>query len=186
MNFKEFKESVERSPIIAAVFDNFFEEVLTAPVEIITLFNADLLTVEQRIAAAHKAQKAVFVHIDLASGIAKDKSGIEFLKRCEADGVISTNSRLIRIARDAGLLTVQRFFAIDSKGLGSVNELIGAAKPDMIEIIPGVISKVIARFSGGAVPVIAGGLIETKAEITAALSAGAAAITTSTKELWYI
>ncbi len=186
MNYSDFKASIERCPIIAATFDSAFEEALSAPVEVITLFNADLLTVEERISAAHKAGKAVLVHIDLASGIAKDHSGIEYLKKCEADGIISTNSRLIKMAREAGLITVQRFFAIDSKGLGSVTDLVGNAKPDMIEIIPGVISKVIKRFSCGSVPVIAGGLIETKAEITAALSAGAAAITTSKKELWFI
>ena len=36
-----------------------------------------------------------------------------------------------------------------------------------------------------ALPVIAGGLIETKDEIFAALSAGASAISTGKKELWY-
>ena len=52
--------------------------------------------------------------------------------------------------------------------------------------MPGVISKVIERFSGGSIPVIAGGLIETKAEVTAALASGAAAVSTGMPELWYI
>ena len=36
------------------------------------------------------------------------------------------------------------------------------------------------------IPVIAGGLIETKAEITTALSSGAVAVSTGKKELWYV
>ena len=48
------------------------------------------------------------------------------------------------------------------------------------------IGKVIERFSGGSVPVIAGGLIETKAEVTSALASGAAGVSTGMPELWYI
>jgi glycerol uptake operon antiterminator len=47
-----------------------------------------------------------------------------------------------------------------------------------------VIPKVIARLSKENIPVIAGGLIETKGEITAALGSGATAISTGRPELW--
>ena len=53
-----------------------------------------------------------------------------------------------------------------------------------MEIMPGVIPKVIQRLSKEKVPVIAGGLIETKAEVTAALRSGATAISTGRPELW--
>ena len=36
------------------------------------------------------------------------------------------------------------------------------------------------------VPIIAGGLIENKAEVTEALGLGAAAVSTGKKELWYL
>ena len=58
-------------------------------------------------------------------------------------------------------------------------------RENRIELMPGVIGKVIRRFSAGNIPVIAGGLMETKAEVTEALSCGAAAISTSAKTLWY-
>jgi glycerol uptake operon antiterminator len=49
-----------------------------------------------------------------------------------------------------------------------------------------VIGKSIRRFSSGGTPVIAGGLIETKQELTDALGSGATAVSTGRKELWYL
>ena len=100
------------------------------------------------------------------------------------DGIISTKAQLIRAAKDLGLLTVQRFFALDSQGMGSVLEMLKNTNPHFMEIMPGVIPKVIARLSKESIPVIAGGLIETKGEITAALGSGATAISTGRPELW--
>ena len=59
----------------------------------------------------------------------------------------------------------------------------------MIELMPGVVPKIIKRFServfgGVEIPVIAGGMIDTKAEIVAALGAGASADSTGRAELW--
>ena len=65
-------------------------------------------------------------------------------------------------------------------------EMLSVSSPDFIEIIPGVIGKVISRFASRGIPVIAGGLIESKAEITEALSSGASAVSTGKKELWYM
>jgi len=56
----------------------------------------------------------------------------------------------------------------------------------MMELMPGVIDKAIARFCKGNIPVIAGGLIETKAEVTSALGHGATAVSTGNTELWYL
>lgn len=78
------------------------------------------------------------------------------------DGIISARGQMIRFAREAGLLTVQRSFALDTQGLDSIHELLEASAPDLIEIMPGVISKVIECFAGGSIPVIAGGLIGTE------------------------
>ena len=64
--------------------------------------------------------------------------------------------------------------------------MISQAKPDLIEIMPGVIDKVIRRFACEKTPVIAAGLIETKAEVMGALSCGAVAVSTGKKELWDI
>ena len=143
------------------------------------------LSVGKKIADAHEHGKAVFVHIDLMKGIGKDKCGVEFLAKCGADGIISTRASLIKAAKEIGVLTAQRYFALDSQGLESIKEMIASARPDFVEIMPGVIEKVIKKFADFEIPIIAGGLLETKAEVTAALSSGALAISTGKKELWY-
>ena len=101
------------------------------------------------------------------------------------EGIISTKGHIIRIAKDLGMLTVQRFFALDTQGMGIIQDTIKTNPPHLMEIMPGVLPKAIRRFSDGPVPVIAGGLIETKQEVTAALSSGATAISTGCRDLWY-
>lgn len=186
MTQKELYECLEDNPIIAAVHDNLFEEALKSPANVIFLLGGNLLNIDEKINDAKKINKKIFVHIDLSEGIGRDKSGIGYLSRCGADGIISTRANLIRIAKEFGLLTVQRFFAYDSQGVESIQDVIYNSSPDVVEIMPGVIGKVIERFSGGRVPLIAGGLIETKSEVTNALNSGAFAVTTGKKELWYI
>ena len=57
--------------------------------------------------------------------------------------------------------------------------------PDLIEVLPGTIYRVIARLSRELpVPLIAGGLLADKADVTAALSAGALCVSASDPQLW--
>ena len=152
--------------------------------EVIFHLGADIMTVGSDIEAAKRKGKTVFVHIDLAEGIGKDRAGIQWLGTIGADGIISTRVQLVRAARESGLLAVQRFFILDSKGMHSIAETIENIKPDMIEIMPGVIPKALRLLADRDIPVIAGGLIETKSEITAALGSGAIAVSTGKRELW--
>lgn len=179
-------KSLEVSPVIAAVKDRNFEKALNSPVDVIFLLGGDISTIGERIKAAKKSNKFIFIHIDLADGIGKDKSGIKFLANCGVDGIISTKTNLIRFAKELGLITVQRFFVYDSHGMDSINDVLLNTHPDIIEIMPGVMGKIIERFSRLEVPLIAGGLIETKHEVTTALNLGAFAVSTGKEELWYI
>lgn len=186
MTQNELYQSLEACPIIASVQDEQIPEATASPVEVIFLLGGSLLTVKERIQAVHEAGKSIFIHIDLTEGVGKDKTGIEFLSACGADGIISTRAALIKFAKDCGMATVQRFFALDTLGTESIHATLHSSTPDLIELMPGVIGKIIERFSGGPIPIIAGGLIETKAEVTAALNYGALAVSTRKKELWYL
>lgn len=178
-------KQLEASPVIAAVRDHLFDKALQSPVDVIFLLGCDIMSIKQRIDAAHQAGKTIFVHIDLAEGVGKDKCGIRFLSQCGVDGIISTKSNLIRQARELGLITVQRFFAYDSHGIDGILDVLGSTRPDIFEIMPGVIGKIINRFSNCGIPMIAGGLIETKQELTSALKQGAYAVSTGSEALWY-
>ena len=185
MNLEALLDRLECSPIIAAVHENSFGEALDSPAEVIFYLRASLLTVADRVREAHAAGKMLFVHIDLAEGIGKDKTGVEFLSGIGVDGIISTRTQLLRYARESGLAAVQRFFALDSQGLESMEETLSSGVPHLVEIMPGVIGKVIARVAKKGVPVIAGGLIENKKEVLCAIEHGAVAVSTGNKELWH-
>ena len=182
----ELEECLACNPVIAAIQDDKWQEALQSPVQVLFYLSADLLTVKERVQQAHDAGKIIMIHIDLAEGIGKDKIGIRYLAQCGVDGIISTRAQLIRMAKEQGLLTVQRFFALDSKGMDSIDEMLKNTDPHFMEIMPGVIGKVIRKFSKGDMSVIAGGLIQTKGEVTEALSCGAAAVSTGQQTLWYL
>ena len=60
-----------------------------------------------------------------------------------------------------------------------------SGRPDYVEVLPGVSGKIIrmatAEFQ---LPIIAGGLIQSREDVADALAAGAAAVSTSRHELW--
>ena len=185
MKMTDLISRLEHFPIIAAVQESKFQAALEAPVDIIFCLEPHLLTIRERTAQAHAAGKLIFVHLAMAVGIGQDKEGMRYLADCGVDGIIGTKGHVIRTAKELGFLTVQRFFALDSQGMGIIQDTLKNNPPHLMEIMPGVIPKAVKRFANGSVPVIAGGLIETRQEVTAALSAGALAVSTGCKELWY-
>lgn len=172
--------------IIAAVRTKAdFYDALASDVNIIFELSPDILTISQNIKLAHESGKRIFVHLDLAEGIGKDRSGIEYLKKLGIDGIISTRLNIIKFAKDAGLFAVQRFFILDSQSFNTTAETLKASKADMIEIMPGTVYKVIRKLaSQTATPIIAGGLIDTEAEAAEAFSNGASAVSTGKKSIW--
>lgn len=186
MKVSELISCLECNPVIAAVTDEKWQQALESPAQVIFYLSASLLTVKERVQQAHEAEKYVMVHMDLAEGIGRDRAGIRYLAQCGVDGIISTKAQLIRLAKEQALITVQRFFALDSKGMESIEEMLRSTNPHLMEIMPGVIGKAIRRFHKSGIPVIAGGLIETKQEVTDALGAGATAVSTGKQTLWYL
>lgn len=176
----------EKVNIIAAVrTQEEFDKALISNVNIIFDLSPDLLVLENRIKRSHGKDKKLFIHIDLASGIGKDKSGITYVKELGVDGIISTRVNIIKLARELGLFTVQRFFVVDSQSVDTTIEAVKASKADMIEIMPGVVGKAITVLKKKVdCPIIAGGLIESLDEIKKSIDCGAAAVSTGKFELW--
>jgi len=186
LKISDVTNRLENCPVVAAVRGESLADAINSPAEIIFLLDGSVMNVADYIMSAHAAGKLIFIHIDLIKGIGKDRCGVEFLKKLGADGIISTRAMLIKNAHDLNLLSVQRFFAVDSQGIETAREMILTTKPDFIEIMPGVIDKVTEKFVSFNIPVIAGGLIETKSEVTSALSHGAIAVSTGKKEIWSV
>ena len=182
-------ETLLDEPVIAAVkTDEALTAALASPCSAVFLLASTLLTVDGLVHRIHDAGKLAVVHIDLVDGLSSREIAVDSLNAlCHPDGIISTRPTLIRRARHRGLLTVQRAFILDSLSLTSLSGQLEQGKPDFVEILPGIMPRVIAEISARTqVPVIAGGLLRDKADVMAAMSAGAAAVSTSAPSLWDI
>lgn len=182
---------LECAPVIAAVRRSSGLSLLSdngISSEIVFILHATLADVASRAAAAKDAGMTVFLHADLIDGLNPDAAAMQFLKTTTAaDGIISTRSGVIRCAKDTGFLTVQRFFVVDSQAEETVMRTVSQTMPDCIELMPGLITPVVGRLAKKlSLPVIAGGLIETKEQVMTLLSAGACGVSTSCEALWRI
>jgi glycerol uptake operon antiterminator len=158
----------------------------SSPVDVVFLLSGELCDLEEHCRLLHQAGKKIFLHIDLLDGLKGDSSGIRFLaKYCQPEGIISTKVQCLKIARDAGMQTILRCFAIDTLALKTGAQNVRLAKPDFVEVLPGLSTKIIrlATVHFG-IPVIAGGLLNEPEDIAAVLAAGAAAVSTSVPTLW--
>lgn len=158
---------------------------LSSDVNIIFMLAPNIADIKKQADAVHDAGKKFFIHLDLAEGIGKDEYGIIFTKEQGVDGIISTRTNIIKLAKKHGMFTVQRFFIVDSHSITTTIESAKVSKADMIEIMPGTVAKVIKKLRIELdMPVVAGGLIETEEEIREAVSCGAAAVSVSNQNLW--
>ena len=173
-------------PVIAAVKGgDGLEAALDSDVPVIFLLSGDILSVADAAARVRKAGKRVFVHLDLIDGLAAREVSADFIARqTAADGIISTKAALTRRGRELGLVTIQRFFLLDSMALDNIQRQ-KAQDCDLIEVLPGLMPKIIRRVAQlTGKPVIAGGLISDQEDVTSALSAGAVAVSTTNPAVW--
>jgi len=177
-----------KKPIAAAIrTEKDFSTALRSDVDMIFLLHSNIMTVHQHIREIHSVGKKAFIHVDFAEGIGKDRYGLEFLAKLGVDGVLTTRTNIVKAAKEYDLITVQRFFIVDSHSLGTSVDSIKISKPDIIEIMPGILTKKIKEFAEKTnMPIVAGGLIETLDEVRAALDAGATVVSTGEAQLWSV
>ena len=94
---------LEASPVIAAVTEERFKAAVESPAAVLFHLRANLLHIKAQIDEAHKAGKCILVHLDLAEGIGKDRVGIDYLRQCGVDGILTTRGQLVRQAKELGL-----------------------------------------------------------------------------------
>ena len=159
---KLLMEQFEDCPVIAAVKD---EEGLKACIDseigIVFVLFGDICSISGIVKRLKDAGKTVIVHLDLISGLSGKEIAVTFIRNTtDADGIISTKPALIRQAKECNLFTVMRFFAIDSMAFDNIRRQSESVHPDIIEVLPGLMPKVIRRIcTESRIPVIAGGLI---------------------------
>ena len=190
---REFVEAIEAAPIVAAVKDDSgLEMCLTSDVDAVFILYGDICTISDIVAKVKDSGKIAMVHMDLINGLSPRDISTDFIRKyTRADGIITTKSNLITHAKEIGLATVLRHFVLDSMALINIERQSHAGResqPDMIEILPGIIiPKMIRKIcSMSRVPVICGGLIQDKEDVMHALASGAAAISTTSSDVWFM
>lgn len=182
-----FYEAVLDSPVIAAVKNEsgLRESLACEEIRIVFILYGDICNIASIVHRVKQANKFAIVHVDLINGLASREITVDWLhSTTEADGVISTRQPFIARAKELHLVSILRVFLLDSIALASLEKL-GSVKPDFIDVLPGMMPKIIRRVcSKVEVPVLAGGLISEKEDVLAALDAGALAISTTNQNVW--
>lgn len=184
-----FLDKIEDCPVIAAVKDDAgLQRCMKTDVGIVFVLHGDLCSIVDIVDRLKKSGKMVFVHLDLITGLSAKEVSVDYIhSMTKADGIITTKQNLIKRAKELDMYTIQRFFVLDSLAIENILKQTENSHPDMIEVLPGVMPKVIKKIcSMIRMPVIAGGLIADKEDIMSALSAGAVSISTTKSELWNV
>jgi glycerol uptake operon antiterminator len=128
----------------------------------------------------------LFVHIDLVAGLENSEAGLEFLSGFERiTGVVTVHHHLAAPARRLGLLSIVRLFLSDSRALDRGLSVATKSHPDAIEILPAAAAvKVAADFAPCRIPLIAGGLCRTEADVQEVIGSGCRAVTSTSPALW--
>lgn len=163
------------------------ERALQAKSNIIFLSEAHIGNLRDLAAKCHQYGKTAFVNIDFLGGLSQDQTGIKFLKDMfKVDGVMSTSTIKINIAKSIGFYTIQRFFLIDSRSYDMSLKALRNSKVDAVEILPALVAPYFFNELRKVkdVPLIAGGFINKKETAKKILNAGFSGITTSCEDLW--
>jgi glycerol uptake operon antiterminator len=185
---QEFLRLARQFPVAAAMKSNEDMQVaLESDALLLFLLKGDAFQLAPFVLEAHQRGKGVVVHVDLVSGIGKDRAGIQYLHQIGIDAIITSRSQLVSAGRAEGLTTIQRLLLVDDSALDTGVRTIARAAPDIVEILPGIIFPEVAstlqRLLPG--PFIAGGFIRSSAEVARVQAAGGILSSSSTYTLWY-
>ena len=188
---QEFYEAVEANPVIAAVKNDagLQAAVEMEEIQMIFVLYGDVCTIPAILERIKAAGKKAMVHIDLIAGLSAKEIICGIYRQADKSGRDHHDKpALVRRAKELGIFAVLRFFVIDSLALKNIENLemqCGTSRPDFIEVLPGVMPKVLGRIAKvSRIPMIAGGLITEKEDVIAALSAGAIAVSSTNQDVW--
>jgi glycerol uptake operon antiterminator len=180
---------IGNNPIIAALRKpEDIEQALDSRVQNIFFMGGNVQQIIHAVRLTRECKKGAFIHLDLIRGLSStDKESVEFISEyVGADGIVTSKSHLIKEAKRVGLYGILHLFVIDSLALQNGLHLAQTIHPDGIELMPGVITKIIHTFSEMLtdIPIVASGLIHTKEETIEGLQAGATSLSVSDTSLW--
>ena len=167
-------QALDRSPIIAAVKDEEQLRVcLTSDCAAVFLLFGNICNIGGLVEQVKQEGKLALVHMEFIDGLALREISVSFIQ--------------IRRAKELGLTAVQRFFLIDSIAFESVHRQMAAGCADYVEVLPAVLPKILRGIcQDTSTPVIASGMITDKEDVLTALDCGAAAISSTNPQVWFM
>ena len=185
---QEFLRLARLHPVAAAIKSNEDMQVaIDCDAVLLFILKGDAFQLAPFVEQAHKHGKGVVVHVDLVSGIGKDRAGIQYLRQIGVDAIITSRSQLVNAGKAEGLITIQRLLVVDDSALETGARTIARAAPDIVEILPGIIFPEVAATVKQLLPgpFIAGGFIRSAADVARIQAAGAILSSSSTYALWH-
>lgn len=189
LSLENLIQCMEEYPIIAALKNmESLDKCKDANCRIAFILFGDLCSIGDIVNKVKDMGKYAIVHIDLIAGLGSKEVAVDYIKKnINADGIITTKPALIRRAKELSLFAIQRSFLIDSLAYDNLINQSLEYDPDVIEILPGCLFKVINKLCKKIkTPLIAGGLITDKSDVINALKAGAIAVSSSNEKIWYL
>ena len=184
---QEFLHLAHQYPVAAAMkAQEDMQVALDSDARLLFLLKGDAFQLAPFVRRAHECGKGVVVHVDLVSGIGKDRAGIQYLRQMGIDAIITSKSQLVSAGRAEGLTTIQRLLLLDDSALETGVRTIARAAPDIVEVLPGIIfpevASILQRLLPG--PFITGGFIRSASEVSRVKDAGSILSSSSTYALW--
>lgn len=166
---------------------NDLEAALNSRCQIVLLTEADIANLKSLVEMVHAKNKKAWVNLELLGGFGRDQVGMKLLKNYyQVDGVMSTDSTKLGMARRCNLVTVQRFLIADSRGYDTSLRILESTKVDAAEILPAAtavnIFDALRRVTD--IPLLAGGFIQDRVMIHKLQEIGYNGITISKKTFW--
>jgi len=182
-------QCTEEYPIIAALKSHEgLVKCKETECKIVFILFGDICNIGDIVNKVKEMGKYAIVHIDLIAGLGSKEVAVDYIKHnTNADGIISTKPTLIKRAKELSLFAIQRSFLIDSLAYDNLIKQSQDDNPDVIEVLPGCLFKVMNILCKKIkTPLIAGGLITDKSDVINALKAGAIAVSSTNDKIWFM
>ena len=187
LTLQEFNEMTAQNPVIASIKnEDGLKHCCESDCGMVFILYGNICNISDIVEEVKAQGKKALVHADLIEGLGTKEIAVDFIQKfTDADGILSTKPGIIRRASETGMFCIQRFFLMDSLSYHNIIKYAKTSKPDVIELLPAGMDKIITMLINElGKPIIASGLIYEKDDIIKALSAGARAVSTTHSPLW--
>ena len=185
---RKYYDAIESNPVVAAAKDREGLEECCGleDIKVVFILFGDICSIRDIVDRVKTSGRMAFVHIDLITGLGAKEVAVDYIRQyTEADGIITTKPALVRRGKELSLCTVLRYFLIDSMALENIRNQQHGIRPDFIEVLPGLMPKVIGQLCQiSRTPIIAGGLLNDKEDVMNVLSAGVIAVSSTNQDVW--